>query len=333
VEVGKPDPFLPRIKSALGSVRSSDPAALAKALGIGQNPESGGVPAMSTLAPVGDLDGDGVPEMLLKWAIANDDTGTDVAPAPDSAPLWNVYVLSWDGTGWEASRLVSQVDDLIPVVVSLGPAAGRGLAVVINDGDSCYPAIFQLRDHAATLVWDAQSDDSRYQPLLQSQVTFHDQPKAPSEMTVAGRADPGLLRIDPKGRRGFEERIVYRWDGKAYVPAKTEYFPNEDYTLYRFISALHLHDYASAYALVVPASFLAEGSPSLDTFRRFIQDHFPEFLQDEVFEAPEADPGEADGHRFVLVKDDKRNVYRPGFSADGKFRLTGLTRDQEASEP
>ena len=118
-----------------------------------------------------------------------------MAPAPDSRPIWGVYLLSWDGARWKASRLVTGVEDFIPLLINLGPPVGRGLAVVIQEGDSqiAYPVIFQVKDHAATLLWDAQADDSRYEPLLQGRVSFQDHADAPAEMIVTGRADPGLL--------------------------------------------------------------------------------------------------------------------------------------------
>jgi len=328
------DGLLPQITAALHSVAAPDIAALAKALRIGE-PREGGAPgsASNTVTQIGDLDGDGVPEMLLKWAIPDVPVAGEVAPAPESEPLWSVYLLSWDGARWKASRLVTDVENFTPVLVNLGPPVGRGVALVIKDPQVTYPAVFQLKDHAATLVWDAQSDDSRYESLLQGEVTFHDRGDAPAEMMVTGRADPGFLRVNPNGQRGFRVSTLYRWDGKSFVPAKAEYAASEDYTLYRFISALHLHDYASAYALVVPARFLKDDSPSLDKFRGFIQNHFPEFLQDEVFEAPELAAGSPDEHAIVLDKSDKRYVYHPDFSRDGKFLLTGLTRAQAASEP
>ncbi len=85
------------------------------------------------------LDGDGVPEMLLKWAIPDVTVGAEVAPAPDSRPLWGVYLLSWDGAHWKASRLVTGVEDFTPILINLGPPVGRGLAVVIQEGDSASP--------------------------------------------------------------------------------------------------------------------------------------------------------------------------------------------------
>ena len=73
--------------------------------------------------------------------------GAEVAPAPDSRPLWGVYLLSWDGAHWKASRLVTGVEDFTPVLINLGPPVGRGLAVVIQEGDSqvAYPAYFRSR--------------------------------------------------------------------------------------------------------------------------------------------------------------------------------------------
>jgi len=328
-----PDSLLPQITAAIQGVTTQDTAALSKALRIGESREGSAPGAPSnTLAPVGDLDGDGVPEMLLQWAIPDVVAGAEMAPAPDSRPIWAVYLLSWDGARWKASRLLAGVEDFTPILISLGPLVGHGLAVVIQEGDSpvAYPAIFQVKDHAAALLWDAQADDSQYAPLLQGRVDFQDHAGAPTEMIVTGRADPGLLHVEREGRRGFQARTVYHWDGKAYIPAKTEYSADQDYTIYRFISALHLHDYRSAYALVVPAEFLKVDSPTLDAFRQFIQDNWPEFLRDEVFEAPEPLAGSPDEHLFVLPKPAESFVYHPVFSRDGKFLLTGLARTREA---
>jgi hypothetical protein len=331
-----PDALLPKITAAVQGVTTRDVSALSKALHIGEGLEgaAAGAPA-DTLTPVGDLDGDGVPEMLLQWAIPEITVGADVAPVPDSRPLWGVYLLSWDGARWKVSRLVTGVDNFTPVLVDLGPHLGRGIAVVIQESAAqvAYPALFQFRNHAATLLWDAQSDDSQYVGFLQSYVSFEDHAGSAAEMIVTGRADPGFFQVKPTGRRGFRARAIYHWNGKAYIPVKTEYFANQDYTVYRFISALHLHDYASAYALVNPAKFLGTDSPTLDAFRQFIQDNLPEFLHDEVFEAPELPAGSPDEHLFVLSKPDQHFVYHPVFSNDGKFLLTGLTRTREAADP
>ena len=329
-----PDFLLPQINAAIQSVTAPDAAALAKALRIGEAQEgaAAGAPP-NTLATIGDVDGDGVPEMILKWAIPDIAMGGEVAPAPDSSPLWGVYLLSWDGAHWKASRLVAGVEDFKLVVINLSAPVGRALAVIMQEGDPPvpHPAVFQFKDHVATLLWNAQADDSRFQPLLQGQVSFRVHAEAPAEMIETGRADPGLLHVAPSGHRGFEARAVYHWDGKAFIPAKTDYTADQDYTLYRFISALHLHDYPSAYALVVPAKFLNADAPTLDAFRHFIQDNWPEFLQNEVFEAPEVPAGARDDHFFLLPKPDSVKVYHPVFSSDGKFLLTGLTSSREAA--
>ena len=329
----QPDPLLPKITAAVQGVTHPDAIALAKALGVEQGQSATGA-ASNMLTPVGDLDGDGVAELLLRWAAPEATPGPDVAPAPDSQPAWCVYLLSWDGAHWRASRLVTAVEHYSAAVIHLGRPLGRGLAIVTREGESAmpYPAIFQVENHIAKLLWDAQSDESLYKPLLQGQVEFQDHANAAAEMIVTGRADPGLLQFAPEGHRGFKVRAVYRWDGKSFTPGKTDYAANEDYTLYRFISALHLHDYRSAYALVSPAQFLHVESPTLDAFREYVQNHLAEFLQDEVFEAPETrPPALADQHLFVLSTQDKRNVYHPSFSRDGKFLLTGLIRTHEAS--
>jgi hypothetical protein len=328
-----PDALLPQIAAAIQGVPTSDVAALSKALHIGErlNGTAQGAPP-NALTAVGDLDGDGVPELLLQWALPDVEVAADVAPAPESRPLWGLYLLSWTGTQWKASRLLTGVEDFNPVVINPGPPVGRALAIVTLEGDTQtpYPAIFQVKDHAAALLWDAQADDSRYEPLLQGSVSFLDHSGAPTVMLVTGRADPGLLQVDRGGKRGFQARAFYRWSGTAFVPERTDYSASPDYTVYRFISALHLHDYASAYALVVPAKFLKMDSPTLDKFRQLVQDSWPEFLQDEIFAAPELPAGSPDEHLFVLSKPDKHYVYHPVFSRDGKFRLTGLTRTQEA---
>jgi hypothetical protein len=326
-----PDSLLPQINAAIQGVTVPDAAALAKALRVGETPEGGAPP--NTLAPIGDVDGNGVPEMVLKWAIPDVAAGAEVAPAPDSSPLWAVYMLSWDGAHWKASRLVTGAEDFHLAMINLGPPVGHAVAVLMRDGEPSvpHPAVFQFKDHLATLLWDAQSDDSRFQPLLQGEVSFRDHEGAPTEMIQTGRADPGFLHVAPSGHRGFEARAIYHWDGKGFIPAKTEYSANQDYTIYRFISALHLHEYASAYALVVPAKFLNADAPTLDAFRHLIQDDWPEFLQNEVFEAPEVPAGTHDDHIFVLPKADGIKVYHPVFSSDGKFLLTGLTSNREAT--
>ncbi len=333
VEPAVPDTVMPQINTAIQGVTTPDISALADALHIGGKLEDAPpeVPRNSLVA-IGDLDGDGVPEVLLRWAVPDNLLGADVAPDPSSQPLWNVYMLSWDGAHWKASRLISGVENFSHTRINLGPTMGCGLAIVVpgDESQAADPMVFQVKDHVATLLWDGQAEDSRLQPLLQAQVKFLEQSGAASEMIVTGRADPGLLQFPRGGKRGFDARAVYHWDGKAFIPAKTEYVANQDYTLYRFISALHLHDYSAAYALVVPAKFLNADSPSLESFRKFVQDNWPEFLQDNVFRAAETLEGTPDRYLFALSKPDQRFVYHPIFTNDGKFLLTGLTRSREA---
>lgn len=330
-----PDPLLPQIAATVQGVTARDIAALAKALNVDLLPAGATAgSSRNTLKPIGDLDGDGVPELLLKWAVPVATPGVAVAPLPDSGALWSVYLLSWDGAHWKASRLVTGVAEYEPAVVNLGAAVGRALVLILPDRDSqfLYPAVFAIEGHAAALLWDSQSEASRYQPLLGCEVSFRNAGRGPAEMLVTGRANPGLLEVEPRGHRGFRTRAVYRWDGKAFIPVKTVYVLNADYTIYRFIAALHLHDYSAAYALVAPAKFLQTDSPTLDAFRKYIEDNFSEFLGDGIFEAPEPPAGSPDSHIFVLTKSDARNTYHPAFSDDGKFLLTGLTRTHEAPD-
>ncbi len=253
-------------------------------------------------------------------------------PHLDSRPAWGLYLLSWNGSKWLASRLVTGVDEFKSEVIHPGPPIGHALAIVILDSEAqtSYPVIFQVKAHAASLLWDGEADDSRYEPLLQSSITFLDHKGAPTVMLVTGRADPGFLQVARNGKRGFTARSFYRWQGIAFVPDRTDYAPAPDYTIYRFISALHLHNYAAAYALVVPAKCMKTESPSLDKFRQFIQQNWPEFLGNEIFTAPELPPGSPDEHLFLLEKPDKHLTYHPAFSRDGKFRLTRLERSVES---
>lgn len=328
-----PDATLTQISGFVQGVTTPELGALSEALRINERVEGAvkGFPP-NTLTSLGDLDGDGVPEMVLKWAIPDVDVAADLAPAPDSRPLWGFYLLAWDGTRWKVSSLASDIEDAVVLKINLGKSLGQCIALVTLEGDPqvAYPMLFQVKEHAAKLLWDAQADDSRYIPFMQGRVDFQDRGEGPAEMIVTGHVDAGLLQFDKDGHRGFKARAVYHWDGAAYVPAKTEYTANEDYTLYRFIAALHLHDYRSAYALIAPAKFLNSDSPTLDAFHQFIQDNWPEFLGDTVFQTAEPPAGAAEGYVFVLLQPDKLYRYQPTFSSDGKFLLTGLKRTVEA---
>jgi hypothetical protein len=149
------------------------------------------------------------------------------------------------------------------------------------------------------------------------------------ELVASGRADPGLLVFPPKGRRGFAARAMYKWDGKAYVPSKIEYSANQDYTLYRFIAALHLRDFRAAYALIDPAKFLGTQEPSLEAFRKQIETTWPEFLDDHIFEVQDSGQTALDDFTFALKRDDKVYTYHPSFRPDTPHLLTSLERQEE----
>ena len=150
-------------------------------------------------------------------------------------------------------------------------------------------------------------------------------------MIASGRADPGLL-VFPKGpeasSRGFVETRIYAWRNNAYVPVQTEYTANEDYTLYRFIAALHLHEFRAAYALIDPQRFLRTPKPSLKLFRERVEKDWPEFLDDRIFQVP-AGATESRGHAFTLtLENGTTNVYYPSFTRGPRRLLTGLDRKQ-----
>jgi hypothetical protein len=320
--------MLAGIRAVLANVSSPDLGVLGQAFdtSVKKQDEASSKSSAVELIELGDLDGDGVFEIALKMP-ASGASQEDAQAQPSPVSLRGLYLLSWDGTHWKASRLAAPAESLQFKVVRLGKSAGRGIAVVnlVGEGAAPYPAIFQLQEHEAVLLWDSQAGDNRYNAPEHGQIEFQDDPKLDqTEMIVTGRADPGLLQFQPGGHRGFSARCLYHWDGQAYVPARTEYSPGPDYSLYRFIAALHLHDFRSAYALIDPGKFLKTTAPSLEQFRQMIETNWPEFLDDQVFQAREANAGSPDALAFELP--DKHYVYRPTLSNDGKFLLTGLER-------
>jgi hypothetical protein len=148
-------------------------------------------------------------------------------------------------------------------------------------------------------------------------------------MAVMGRADPGVIRFSSEGKRGFDVATLYQWEGGAYVPKKTEFAENEDHTLYRFIAALHLHDFRAAYSLVDQSQFLGGEGKTLEAFKKYVEDNLPEFLENSIFDAAEPDSNGGDKFRFELSRGDVRYVYSPAFSGDGKFLLTRLEKREE----
>ncbi|MGA2611205.1 MAG: hypothetical protein ABSH01_27485 [Terriglobia bacterium] len=325
------DEMLAGIQAVLGNVPAPDLGVLGQAFDttVKKQDEASSEPSAVELIELGDLDGDGVSEVALKLLVtetSQEDTQGQASPPS----LRGLYLLSWDGTRWKASRLAAPAENFQFKVVRLGKSTGRCIAVVNVMGEAAvpYPAIFQLREHEAALLWDSQGGDNRYNALEHGQIEFQDNAKLDqTDMIVIGRADPGLLQFEPGGHRGFSARCVYHWDGQAYVPAQTEYSPGPDNTLYRFIAALHLHNFRSAYTLIDPGKFLKTDAPSLEKFRQMIEENWREFLDDQVFQAREANAGSPDALAFELPE--KHYVYRPTLSNDGKFLLIGLERKVE----
>jgi hypothetical protein len=311
------------VQSLLNTVHSPDPKALAQALDVPPAPEGGGDSRLSPrlLQEVGDLDADGTPEYAFSIT-AKPETGFGGEGSEGSKHPWSLFLLSWDGKSWRASRLLGGFEPYSLQVLPGGDSRRSKIAVIIESAKVPYPVIFDFQDHAASLVWDSRSEESRYQGYRDGQVEFRDSSHGP-QMIETGRADPGFLIFPPEGGRGFDARSIYAWDGKAFVPLTTEYEVNPDFLLYRFISALHLHDFRSAYALIDPRKFLKTDQPTLEVFRQHIQDELPEFLDDQIFEAQDSD---ADTRDIELKKAEKVFVYHPTFSSDSELRLTSLER-------
>jgi hypothetical protein len=333
------------VQTAAGAVATPDPQALAEALGVELYPQGGQADesATNSLESLGDLDGDGTPEMALRWTglsrpapeigeEAEASQGREEGEPQGPVRVWIVFLLAWDGARWNVTRLMDTTCQFtVEVQPLLGPAT-RALVVVVSVGATAapYPVIFQFMNHAATLLWDSRADESRYQGYAHGKVEFRDENgDGVFELVASGRADPGLLVFPPEGGRGFNARAVYVWDGRAYVPGQTKYSANEDYTLYRFISALHLRDFRSAYALVDPPKFLKTQEPSLEAFRKQIERTWPEFLGDHIFEAKERSQTAPDDFAFELTLADKLYAYQPSFSPDAKHLLTSLERREE----
>jgi hypothetical protein len=323
--------MLAGIQAVLANVPAPDLGVLGQAFDSTVKKQDGASSESSAveLFDLGDLDGDGVSEVALKLPVT--ETSQNDAQGPVSPPSsGGLYLLSWDGSHWKASRLVASAESFQFKVVRLGKTTGRCIAVVNVIGEEAvpYPAIFQLQEHEAALIWDSQGGDSRYNALEHGQIEFQDNAKLDqTDMIVTGRADPGLLQFEPGGHRGFSARCVYHWDGQAYVPDQTEYSRGPDNSLYRFIAALHLRDFRSAYALIDPGKFLKTDAPSLEKFRQMMEENWREFLDDQVFQAREAKAGSPDTLAFELPE--KHYVYRPTLSTDGRFLLTGLERKVE----
>ena len=340
------------VGAAVTSVTSSDPEAVAEALGLELKPKdaSGENAGLTSLEVLGDMDGDGVPELALRWAglatppagtlegtteipEATEDTqGGEIDEATSARPAWIFYVLAWDGMRWNPVRLMETESTFTVQTQSLLSRTSRNIVAIVQEGANAvpYPVIFEFKNHTATLIWDARADDSRYQGFADGELEFRDtNGDGVSELMMTGRADPGLLVFSKQGRRGFYARIIYSWDDSAFVPGKTEYAGNEDYTLYRFISALHMHDYRAAYALIDPAKFLKSKEPSAASFQKLVEASWPEFARESIFEAREPSAGAENAFAFALTVEDKNYLYKSSFGPAPKFLLTGLERAEE----
>ncbi|PYV14779.1 MAG: hypothetical protein DMG21_17120 [Acidobacteria bacterium] len=257
---------------------------------------------------------------------------------------WTLDYLAWDGTRWRASGLdpappglVSPADwksRVLPLSAKIisREAGEQMLALLLYDAPAgaVYPLVYRVKEHQATLAWDSRSEESRYEAWSGGQIKFA-KPEAGilPAMIASGIADPGLLVFERASNRGFQVRTTYVWKGNEYAPVHTEYEANEDFRLYEFISALHLHNFQAAYALIDPANFLGTDQPSLEAFRDAIQKSWSEFLDDQLFRASARDPADGNGHAFELDEAGKKSKYLPRFSSGPKFLLTSLARREE----
>jgi hypothetical protein len=317
-----------RVQSLVDGLNSSQPPALARALGAELATENEDpLPEEDCLVALGGLSEGKSPMLVFKWTPRPDaPAGANAQESPVS--VWRLFLLAWKGRRWESRGLMSGYE---PVAVRALPVESDGgalIAVVIHSpsDDVSYPVIFRVP--GAALAWDSRGDESRYEGYRGGQVRFQ-VAKGSLEMVETGRADPGLLVFSGQGARGFQARSIYVWESGAFIPRRTEYSQNPDFTLYRFISALHLHDFPAAYALVDPHLFLRTGQPSLELFRRRIEDAWPEFLDDHIFKARDGNSGD---WTFTLRLQDKLDVYTPSFSDDSPWLLTGLERSEQKPE-
>lgn len=317
------------IQKAVEGVQSSTLQALGKALGmgqaqIGQKAFEDSDMGMEVVSGLNVGDGRAV---AVKWRPAPQGQNPPGEPS--------LYLLFWGGKVWQPSYLTAATNALTLEALPSAEGSGTFFAVVIYRGVTAvpYPVVFRLEDHHALLVWDGRSDAASYTGYDYGSIQFKktDGSDMPV-MVAAGRADPGLLIFpvsSDNAGRGFQAATLYVWKNDAYVALRTEYTENRDYILYRFISALHLHDFKTAYSLVDPGLFLKSKKPSLSLFRERIQNAWPEFIDDRIFEVPSNPEIESDSHAFILrLSGGKMNVYHPDFTAGPDYRLSGLARTE-----
>jgi hypothetical protein len=320
---------LAAIQKAIAGIRSPGLQSLAGALGLssGQVGQQAFEDSPVGMEVINGLGHGGISEVAVKWQPADQGQATRDEP--------NLFLLSWDGVGWQASYLVEAADALTLEVLATEGSVAPLFAVVIYRGATAvpYPVIFRLQNHHASLVWDGRSDSTSYAGYTFGSIQFEKAGEGNVPvMIAAGQADPGLLVFrasQEQTGRGFQVATAYVWKNDAYIPLRTEYTHNQDYVLYSFIAALHLHDFKSAYALIDPAQFLNTKKPTLELFRETIQNMWPEFIDDRIFEIPVAARPEIDPEDHIFVLDlggGRMNGYRPTFTAGPEYRLTGLER-------
>ncbi len=320
---------LSEVESAVKSVTSADPAALAKALQVdlGRTPDPDlETAAQSAIRLLGDLDGDGAPEAVFRWSRV-ERFKVNNAETLGPLPGWVMFLLSWDGSRWRGTELMTG-DGLSGVETLAGIWPAEGIVVVEGLSNVPFPVVFRYHDHSASVAWDSRDAKSLYQGYARGTVQFEERDGAPPAMIVSGRADPGVIRFSPGSERGFEAASVYFWEEGAYVPKKTEFEENEDYTLYRFIAALHLHDSKAAFSLIDPAAFLKERNKTPEEFRKMVEETWPEFLGNSIFAALGDGDGGKNRFAFGLDRGAVRYVYFPTFTREGKPLLTSLERHQ-----
>ncbi len=318
-----------QLQAILKKVQTPSLSAVAQTLGLSAPEPAAGASdsPVEGLVNIGDLDGDGVPEAAVKWQAP---VAGQVGPTTAVSPA--IFLLSWDGSEWLASKLVTS--DQAVTIKHLPSESGRPpeLAAIVHQGavQIAFPVIFRFQAHRAELAWDGRSDQTYYQGLPFSEVGFRAAAGAEfPQMAVSGLADPGLLIFprDPASQRGFRVLTIYEWKRAGYFPASTRYEQNPDYTLYRFIAALHRHDFKEAYSLVEPRGFIAKGKLTVDRFRQQIEKEWPEFVDDQIFDAVSASGRPLPGHTFELRDEDQvKAIFRPRFGPGPKFLLLGLER-------
>lgn len=328
-----PDDRVEAIQAAIASVNTPSLRGLAGALGltssqIGRKAFEDHEIGMES---INAIKGSSVPEVDVKWRHSSPGQS---APIEREA---NLYLLSWGGKAWVASYLTPAIDALTVKVLSGTESSKSLIAVILFRGATAvpYPVIFQLSGHHASVAWDSRAPTSLYSGYDYGSIQFVKARNAAAPvMIAAGLADPGLLVFPPSTEnsgRGFQVATAYAWQNNAYVPIRTEFTHNRDYTLYRFISALHLHEYKTAYSLIDPKRFLGTSKPSLKLFRERILKAWPEFTDDQIFEVPSGAESKRGSHIFVLkLKGGKEYVYHPTFTSGPEYLLTGLKRTEKS---